>query len=173
MSDKDETGSMGRLMVVLAWIAFIGLLTVGAQKLMDRQHNPNESVDGSVDASGVRQVVLKANRAGHYVATGGINGQPVVFLVDTGATDVAMSLDLAKKLGIPRLYETRMNTANGSVTGWSTVIDEVSLGPLVLRQVEASILPNMDDDVLLGMSFLERMELIQRNGVLTVRQYGG
>ena len=127
-------------------------------------------MQASADGRGNIQVTLQRNRAGHYLAGGQINGQPVVFLLDTGATDVAVPETLANRLGLERKYRSVSRTANGNVTIWSTRLDSVNLGGILRRNVRASILPNMaGNEVLLGMSFLKHLELVQRGDALTLR----
>ena len=170
----DDTPSrLGRAMLFGAWIVGLALLVLLFQRWMDAQENPNQDLAVSLDAGGRHQVVLARNRAGHYVAPGHINGEPVVFMIDTGATDVALPLDLARRLRL-RLGEGRLaRTANGDVQTWSALLDEVDLGGLTARRVRASVLPNMaGDQVLLGMSYLKQFELIQRDGTLILRAPG-
>lgn len=161
-------------MLLVAWVMAIGLLTVFFSDLLEHQHNPNRRVVGVVGADGVPEVVLQRNNRGHYVATGRINGSPVHFLLDTGATDVALPESLAQRLGLPRLGGGFSNTANGVVAVWHTRLEQVSLGPIRLHDVSASILPGMgSEEVLLGMSFLKKLEMIQRGDQLTLRQHAG
>lgn len=158
--------------MLAAWILLLAVLALSFGTLLERQVNPNPQPDGSVDAQGVRQVVLKRNRSGHYVASGYINGARTTFLLDTGATDVAVPEVLANRLGLRRGVQVMSRTANGNVTAWRTRLDQVKLGPVQLSNVRASILPSMlGDEVLLGMSFLKKLELIQRGDNLTLRQY--
>jgi aspartyl protease family protein len=170
----DDTPSrIGRAMLFAAWLVGLAILAMLFQRLVDHQQNPNRDIEVSLDAAGRTQVVLARNRAGHYVATGGINGEPVVFLVDTGATDVALPLSLARRLDLTLGPAGISRTANGDVRTWRTLLDRVELGGLAARRVRASVLPNMaGDQVLLGMSFLKRYELIQRDGTLTIRVPG-
>ena len=150
----------------------VGLLIVVLffQGLIDGARNPNRAPEGGAGPDGIHQVVLLRNRAGHYVANGTINGQPVVFLLDTGATQVALPLNLAQRLGLPLRPGGISRTANGDVQTWSTRLDEVSLGGLSARRVAATVLPGMEgSEVLLGMSYLKRFELIQRGDTLTLR----
>jgi len=106
------------------------------------------------------------------VASGKINGLPVTFLLDTGATDVAVSTELAARLKLPQGAVFSSRTANGTVRSIRTHLEQVQLGPIEMNNVMASILPAMrEDEVLLGMSFLRQLELIQRGDRLTVRQY--
>ena len=169
-SVEDTPSRIGRAMLFAAWIVGLALLVLVFQHLMDQGENPNRDLDVSLDGEGRPQVVLARNRAGHYVAPGRINGEPVVFMIDTGATDVALPLDLAKSLDL-RLGAGRISrTANGDVQTWAALLDEVDLGGLAARRVRASVLPNMPgDQVLLGMSYLKRFEMIQRDGTLILR----
>jgi aspartyl protease family protein len=168
------TRTIGKRMIFLAWVLALGLLTFLFGGLLERDANPNLSPETLSDGAGGKRVVLKRNRAGHYVAGGRINGHPVVFLLDTGASDVAVPLAVAERIGLEPGFRTRARTAAGDVDTWSTVLRSVQLGEIRLHTVRASILPEMQgEQVLLGMSFLKRLELIQRGDTLTVRLPGG
>ncbi len=171
MNRSGETErQLGKGMIYAAWILALGLLTWLFSGFLDYQRNPNRHVEASADDRGNIKVTLQRNRAGHYLAGGQINGQPVVFLLDTGATDVAVPETLANRLGLERKYRSVSRTANGNVTIWSTRLDSVNLGGILRRNVRASILPNMaGNEVLLGMSFLKHLELVQRGDALTLR----
>jgi len=157
-------------MLFAAWVVGLALLVMLFGNLLEHRTNPNPDPVAQADHSGVPQVVLERNRAGHYVASGRINGEPVVFMLDTGATDVALPLALAKRLDLPLRWGAMSTTANGRVQTWSTRLDSVDLGGLVMHGVRASVLPNMPgDEVLLGMSYLKHLELIQRGDTLTLR----
>ena len=169
----DLPSRIGRAMLFGAWVAGLALLVMLFQGVMEDREHPNRDLEVLVDGVGQPQVVLQRNRAGHYVAPGAINGEPVVFLVDTGATDVALPLHLARRIGLALGPAGIGRTANGDVRTWGAVLDSVALGGLTARGVRASVLPNMPgDQVLLGMSFLKRFELIQRGGTLTIRVPG-
>ncbi len=161
---------LGKGMIFAAWILALGLLTWLFSGFLEYQRNPNRQVEASADGRGNIEVTLQRNRAGHYLAAGQINGQPVVFLLDTGATDVAVPETLANRLGLERKYRSVSRTANGNITTWSTRLDSVDLGGIRRPDVRATILPNMTgNEVLLGMSFLKHLELIQRGDTLTLR----
>jgi aspartyl protease family protein len=154
-------------MVYGAWVLLILLLTFLFTRWLDYQHNPNRDLMLRHDPHGTSTVTLQRNRAGHYVASGLINGEPVVFLLDTGATHVALPAVLADRLGLVRGVASTSITANGRVRSWLTRLDELQLGSIVMRDVRASILPSMSgNEVLLGMSFLKHLELVQRDGQL-------
>jgi aspartyl protease family protein len=166
----DWPARLGRAMLFGAWISGLALLALFFHQWLERDNNPNPHPLTLQGADGVVEVVLQRNRAGHYVASGKINGEPVRFLVDTGATDVALSLDLARRLDLRLGPEGSSRTANGITRTWPTRLARVELGGLVAHGVRASVLPNMPgDEVLLGMSFLKPLELIQRGDTLTLR----
>ena len=165
------TGPTGSGKIILAWMLFLGLLTWGFSGMLDHQRNPNRTVDSRLDSQGHHEVVLRRNRSGHYLATGAINGQPVTLLVDTGATTVTVPEALGRRLGLKRGLPLQAQTANGTVTVYSTTLRTVALGSVVLHDVRANINPGMaGDEVLLGMSFLRSLELVQRDGELLIRQ---
>ena len=111
------------------------------------------------------------NRAGHYLAPGKINGTTVKFLLDTGATDVAIPEKLAERLQLKKGSRTLSQTANGVVRSYSTVLDRISLGGIELYNIRASIFPGMPSgEVLLGMSFLKHLEMVQKGNTLTLKK---
>ena len=90
MSDNSSSRKIGKGMIIAAWVMVLGLLTLYFGGVLERQHNPNKTVHSRVGDEGQNEVVLKRNKFGHYVTTGQVNGVPVEFLVDTGASDVAI-----------------------------------------------------------------------------------
>jgi len=157
-------------MTLAAWALFLLLLTWFASGYLERLNNPNVQVVSRVDPGGNPEVLLQQNRAGHYVATGAIDDVPVVFLVDTGATDVAVSQKVAERIGLEKGFRVTVNTANGTAYGWNTILDKVTLGNIEMTAVPATIMPGLGQEALLGMSFLKRLTLIQRGEELLIRQ---
>ena len=169
-STDDLPSRLGKVMLFAAWIVGLAMLALLFQRLLSDRENPNRDPEAIRDAQGRPQVVLQRNRFGHYVANGRINGEPVVFLVDTGATDVALPLRVARRIGIPLGAVGMAKTANGNIRTWSAWLDSVDLGGLTAKRVQASVLPNMPgEEVLLGMSYLKRFDLIQHGDILTLR----
>jgi len=159
-------------MIWLAWIGFAGLLTWMFDGFLENRHNPNQHVQSTVNDDRGTEISLQRNRQGHYVVNGRINDQPVVFLLDTGATNVIVSGELANRIGLRRGVAHHANTANGIIVNYATSLDRVSIGPLSLKNIRASINPRMrGNEVLLGMSFLKRLELRQRGDQLILRTY--
>ena len=157
-------------MIALFWVTALGLLTLYFSGLLDNRHNPNQQVQSSHSVGGQVQVVLERNAYGHYVANGQINGQPVEFLVDTGATYLGIPAAVAQRLGLKRGVESSSQTAAGVVRTYLVKLDSVRLGDIERRGVTASIIPDMPGDgVLLGMSFLKDLEIVQSGNTLTLR----
>ena len=165
----DSNSKIGKYMITAAWLLLLGLLTLFFNDRLDKQHNPNQQLNTTANGA-IAEVQLKRNRFGHYVATGTINNQPVVFMLDTGATDVSIPVEIADKLGLKRGQQAYYETANGTITAWRTTLDQVQLGPLVVGPVRASINPaDSSDAILLGMSFLQELDFSQQGNTLTLR----
>lgn len=159
MSEERSTRRTGLGMMLLFWMLFLGTGSWWFHGYLESQRNPNAHLVNVVSGEG-EPVVLERNRSGHFVATGRINGEPVDFLLDTGATYVAVPGDLAERLGLASSGSAWFNTANGRVRGELTTLDEVSLGGFSARQVRGSISPGLDGETaLLGMSFLNRFDI--------------
>lgn len=118
----------------------------------------------------VREVIA-VNSAGQYFTAGSINGQSVTFLVDTGATSVAMNTDQARRLGINfaagKLGEA--GTAGGIVKAYSVKLDRVKVGAIEVKNVRAAVLEGVYPPyVLLGMTYLRHVEMVERDGMMTL-----
>jgi aspartyl protease family protein len=169
---EPGTGRIGRAMTYAAWLVVLALLTWFFADWMAHERNPNREVTSRVGPSGVAEVVLQRNRGGHYVATGALDGMPVEVLVDTGASLVVVPEALARRLDLPRGARMLAHTANGTVVNYATRLASVRLGDIVLRDVRAAINPH-GEQVLLGMSFLRRLEMTQRGDTLILRDPPG
>ena len=169
-NEKTGVTRAGKWMISLAWVSAIILFTLLFSNALDYKRNPNQNVETQL-VGGTKEVVLKSSMHGHYVATGKINETPVEFLVDTGASFVSVPAKLAEKLKLKKGLSYQTQTAAGVVTVYETRLDEVSIGDIKLHDVKASINPhNPDDEILLGMSFLRRLEVTHKDGQLTIRQ---
>ena len=162
---------MGVIMFAMAWGVLFILLVMFFDDWLSDKHNPNQRPASESNAAGQIEVVLQANRQHHYVVNGLINGRDVVFLLDTGATDVVIPQLIAEKIGLKAGRKNFAKTANGSVTVYSTQLDSITIGEIELNNIKASINPAMDiEAVLLGMSALRQIEFTQRGNTLILRQ---
>ncbi|PWE47856.1 retropepsin-like aspartic protease family protein [Pseudomonas prosekii] len=170
MSQQPPGKRAGRVLMILAWCAALFLATRFFGQWEQRQQNPNAEVV-SQQGEGFIEVKLVGNHQGHFVASGQINGQPVDFMLDTGATDVAIPVGVAQRLKLEKGFGVTLNTANGLSQGYRTRIDRLQLGDIVLRDVRALVAPGLDgNQVLLGMSALNKLEFTQRGGTMLLRQ---
>ncbi len=126
---------------------------------------------GGAASSSPSSVTLYADSAGHHFTEGQINGVTLKFIVDTGATSIAMNSGDAKYAGIDYKKGERIQiqTANGNVIGYRVVINTLKLGSLVMNQVDATVLEGGSPAVvLLGMSALNRLEMKREGIALTL-----
>lgn len=171
MTSNNPEHRLGKGMLYAGWLIALVLLTLYFSYWQKQRENPNRMPNASSSA-GVNEVVLERNYQHHYVASGTINGKPVTFLVDTGATQVSIPRHLADDLGLTSGVQGYAMTANGRVQTRATTIDELQLGSIRLKNVQASINMGMtQDEILLGMSALKNVEFTHRNGTLTIKQF--
>lgn len=140
----------------------------------ERTLRPGGPVQASYKQRKTREVMITRNNQGAYTSYGSINGRSVAFLVDTGASSVAMSASVAKGLGIPYVLEgrkARIATASGQATGYQIKLDRVQIGEVSLTDVDGVVIEaEAPPQVLLGMSFLQRLEMTQKGNVMMLRQ---
>jgi aspartyl protease family protein len=116
-------------------------------------------------------VVLSGDKDGHFLSSGSINGASVQFLVDTGATMVSMSVDEARRAGVNYLAGERgySQTANGVAPVYKVKLGQVRLGDITLRDIDGMVHENGAlPVVLLGMSFLGKLEMRREGNSLTL-----
>ena len=136
-----------------------------------RTLNLGQSISTSQVTGSRPSIKLEADGGGHFTAFGSINGRPMKFLVDTGATSIAFSSAQARALGInlDKAQPGAVTTASGHVRSYSVILDNVKVGDISLNLVEAVIIDSMPGDTaLLGNSFLSRLEMKREGTVLTL-----
>ena len=111
--------------------------------------------------------VIKQRGDGHYFLDGTINGKPLTFLVDTGASAVSLPREIAYMANMSCDEQVRMNTANGATSVCLSVIATLKFGPFLLKNVPATIVPNLDQP-LLGMNVLQQFKIEQDNGEMKI-----
>ena len=121
-------------------------------------------------ASKGNRIVLVAGTGGHFMTAGQINGKAVQFMVDTGATSVAMGAQDAERTGInfKAGQPVTMSTANGSVQGYRIKLDSVRVGDVEVFGVDAVVTPQPMPYMLLGNSFLTRFQMLRENDQMTL-----
>ena len=128
------------------------------------------NLGGALSEGGGRRIVLSAESGGHFFSGGNINGKSVRFMVDTGATNVALSQEDAERIGIDYKngQRTVSRTANGVIATYRTTLTSVRVGDVVVYNVDATIVPGHMTHVLLGNSFLTRFQMKRENEQLTL-----
>lgn len=153
----------GPLGIVVFWLAVMGLLYVA----MSHALKPKPAI---VSASG--DLIIPRARDGHFYALGLVNGQPVNFLVDTGASLVTVSEAFARSAALADGEPTVFRTANGSLTGRIVPGVPVSVGPLEVSAVRIGVglAGHSPGDALLGQSFLSKFEVVLKGEQMILRK---
>lgn len=150
------------LIITLLWL----MLGSAVYYLVERIQQPN-----TLHSVGTgNTAVLKRGLDGHYHTEALINGEKVEVLVDTGATGVAISQAVADRLNLKSISAVRTNTANGDAVGYMVRLDSVKVGGVEAKSVSAMIAPGLQGEVLLGMSYLGRMDVRLFKGEMTIKQ---
>jgi aspartyl protease family protein len=158
---------------VVSTLGDTAVLIVGGKRLTIRVGDVPASIGEQVSSkSSGSKIVLTAADGGHFLAQGSINGKAVQFMVDTGATTVAMGSAEAKRMGID--YSSgkpvRMNTANGQTMGYLLTLNTVRIGDVEVQNVEAIVSQQAMPYVLLGNSFLTRFSMRRDNDQMVLER---
>jgi aspartyl protease family protein len=153
---------------LLRWSGDVAEVEIAGQRAELRVGGTPTLVGGVAPRAAAREIVVGAGPGGHFTPSGSINGRPVRFMVDTGATLVALGRDEAARLGVD-LANARAGvsqTANGPVPVQIVVLDRVRVGEVEVTQVGAVVMPQPLPYVLLGNSFLARFQMRRDADVL-------
>lgn len=155
-------GGAWHFRALLIWLALLGAAYWG----FDQYLAPKVA---TVSAAG--EVTIPRASDGHYYVSGSINGHPVTFLVDTGASTVAVSADFAREAGLPRGYPLRFETANGSTEGELVQNQTVEAGGLRVANIDVGvgIRVGAPNSALLGQSYLRHVDVLQSGDRLVLR----
>lgn len=150
------------MMFVIAWIIFFILMIVFFVAFKnDKGHF---EVQGKV-------ITISPDSLGHYHFEGMINDKRVEFLVDTGASLVAIPASMSTSLKLEKMAPITIQTANGKTNGFLTRVYSLTIGPFQFSNVKAVIIPDNDSqEVLLGMNVLSKFNLSQQNGKLIIKK---
>jgi len=133
----------------------------------------SQSIGGSYTVAKKAEIRLSSQHNGHYFGTALINGRRGHFVVDTGASSVAMSSYTAKQLGIKYLSSktVSVSTAQGLAKGYRVNLKKVEVGAIKINNVAAIVIEGrFPEDILLGNSFLSQTEMTIDNGVLLLQK---
>jgi aspartyl protease family protein len=132
------------------------------------------AVGGNTSSGRGTRIVLQASSGGHFMAQGTVNGKAAIFMVDTGATSIAMSSADAERIGIN--YQAGqpigISTANGSTRGFKVKLSSVRVGDVEVHDVDAVVSPQNMPFMLLGNSFLTRFQMMREaDQMVLVKRY--
>jgi aspartyl protease family protein len=159
---------------VLSTTGDSAVVDIKGQRVNLRVGDAPASVGAKAGTGGATKIVLQAGTGGHFMPSGQINGKPVQFLVDTGATAIALSVADAERIGLNYKagQAVQANTANGVSQAWAVKLRSVKIGDVEVFDVDAAILPQAMPFVLLGNSFLTRFSMRREADQMTlVRQH--
>ncbi len=155
---------MGRLIRTVSTFALVGILLTVVLQLS--RFDPR--LDFAVPDMGLPEQVVEGGETrvpmapdGHFWLRAEINGQPVDFMIDTGATLTAVSDEVAERIGLePRRLSmpVTLNTANGTISAKLATVEEIRFGNVAARGLDAVIAPNLGDTSVIGMNLLSRLK---------------
>ena len=165
-------GETHRGVKVLATMGDQATVEINGKRHTLRVGDAPASVGGNSAGPRGSKIVLTASHGGHFLTQGAINGKAVNFMVDTGATNVAMGVAEAERIGIDykKGQLSRGSTANGIVTAYLVRLGSVRIGDVEVFDVEAAVLPANMPQILLGNSFLTRFQMTRHNDQMVLER---
>jgi aspartyl protease family protein len=167
-----DVGQQAGGVKLLRWVGDAAEVDAGSGSVQLRIGGTPALVGEAAPRAAARELVITAGPGGHFTAGGAINGHAVSFLVDTGATLVSLGQDQAERLGIDLSLARPAvtQTANGPVPVQLVTLNTVRVGGLELSNVGAAVLPMPMPVVLLGNSFLARLQMRRDNDVMRLER---
>lgn len=156
----------GHITALVLWLILFGAVYL----FLDARMQPQVATITNLDmARG--EAVIQRSRDGHYYVAGAINGHTLTFMVDTGASTVVVSADLASKIGLARGEPTSFKTAGGTVSGETLSDQTVEAGGIQLKGLRVGVVERMSqrDVALLGQNFLRQIDVIQSDDRMILR----
>jgi aspartyl protease family protein len=145
-------------------LALVGVVFFAADRLTRTPTVVHSVTDGR------QEISIPAARDGHYYLDGAVNGVPLTFMIDTGATYVSVGEDFARKARLPEGITGYFSTANGTVEGKIVKDQVVEAEDYKVSGLSVAVTPLGEKKGLLGQNFLRRFEVSQSAGVMRLRQ---
>ncbi|MDB5850642.1 MAG: peptidase [Rhodoferax sp.] len=156
---------------VLSVTGETAVVDVGGQRVVLKMGDSPTQV-GAKGPAGGNRIVLTADTNGHFFSPGRINNQAMVFMVDTGASFISMSIAEAERMGIDyrKGQPMRMSTANGVAQGYRVRLSAVRIGDVQLTELDAVVTPASMPFVLLGNNFLTQFQMTRINDQMVLER---
>ncbi len=159
MDNRFLWGFMAALVIWVSIFAVVYFFFASAQAPIVAMVN-TDSVE--------KEIVIPRSKDGHYYVRGKINGYPVDFMVDTGASIVSISYDLARSIHLPRGVPANFSTAGGNMIGEIVSAIDIEVGNIRLSELTVSV-GIQGNIALLGQNFLRRIDVIQSDDKMILR----
>lgn len=151
------------------WIVVFILISYLAHIYLQHEETENFTPT-TTESNGQKTVVLQYYNQ-HYVTYATINNHRVKSLIDTGASSVSVPETIAREIGLKPGRCFYVSTANGDIMVYQTVVAELKIGNIVLKNIKGNINPSMDNNyVLIGMSALKHLDMLKIDNTLTLKQ---
>lgn len=144
-------------------LALVGVVFFAADRLTRTPTVVHAVTDGR------HEIAIPAARDGHYYLAGTVNGVPLTFMIDTGATYVSVNRDFALKANLPEGITGYFSTANGTVAGKIVGDQVVQAEGFKVSGLSVAVTPLGGKRGLLGQNFLKRFDITQADGVMRLR----
>lgn len=157
---------------VLSVAADQAVVEVGGQRRTLQVGEAPVSVGRGAGAPSGHRIVLTAGTHGHFTGLAAVNGRAIPFLLDTGASVVALGASDAERAGLNYRagVPVQVNTANGSARGWHLKLSSVRIGDVEAYEVDAVVVPHSMPHMLLGNSFLNRFQMKRDNDQMVLER---
>jgi aspartyl protease family protein len=153
----------GHLFWIVVWVG----LVVAGYLVTERMMAPPPVARSLAD--GAQELVIPVSRDGHYYLAGAVNGVPLRFMIDTGASYVSVGAEFARSAGLPNGVPGYFSTANGTVEGRVVRNQAVKADVFELSGLTVAVMPAHGGEGLLGQNFLRHFDVSQAGGTLRMR----
>ena len=166
-STRHAASGRVNILFLLFWISLVIVTYFGMNAL-----TAPKIARVAVSNNGALEIVIPRSRNGHYFVEGAINGHPITFMVDTGATTVAIDSSVARAAGLPKGYAATFGTASGPAPGETVPRQSVTVGGLRIDNVSIAVINGVGEVGLLGQNILRHMEVTQSGDQMILRAKG-
>ncbi len=156
--NSNNTKQLGGFLLTIGWVICLIVIGVLYHKSLYSAKEPKIIINQSE-----AKIIIPKSFDSHYHIQGQIDNQLIDFIIDTGATKLSLSENLAKKFNLSFGPVIKISTANGDVDGYLTTIPNIIIGKIEFNNISALIMPNMSDEALLGMNILKKFDISQHD----------
>ncbi len=157
---RRATAGEANILFLFAWIA-IAVVAYFAMQAFTAPKIASETSSG--------EIVIPRSRDGHYYVEGSINGKPVTFMVDTGASTVSIDTRTAQAASVPKGYSATFNTASGETQGEMVPKQRVAVGGFRIDDISVAVIPRLGEIGLLGQNVLRHLDVTQSGDRMILR----